>query len=124
VAGIPLSVPLLARVTPAGRAPVSEKVGTGYPVAVTWKQFDSVPLQLTAPPARKVALLALVMCGGSSTVTCALTVCPSAVVGTPSMPPVPPAVYVVLALPLLIVPVVRFTVPSVPLAKVTPTLGM
>jgi hypothetical protein len=36
-AGVPESTPAVLSVTPAGRAPVAEKVGAGKPVAVTVK---------------------------------------------------------------------------------------
>ena len=49
-------LPLLAKVTPLGNAPVSVKVGVGAPVAVTRK--------LPPWPTTKVALLPLVMTGG------------------------------------------------------------
>ena len=50
-----------SRVTPLGSAPVSLKVGAGLPVAVTVK--------LPAEPTVKVAELAEVMVGASSTVS-------------------------------------------------------
>jgi len=59
-AGVPESTPAVVKVTPEGRAPVSENVGDGTPEAVTVK----VP----AVPAVKVVLLALVMAGAWSTV--------------------------------------------------------
>jgi hypothetical protein len=34
-AGVPERIPAELRVTPAGRLPTSEKVGVGYPLAVT-----------------------------------------------------------------------------------------
>ena len=59
-AGVPDSRPEADKVTPAGRAPLSENVGAGKPLAVTWKLSNLVTVA--------VALLALVSEGGWSTV--------------------------------------------------------
>ena len=63
-AGVPARVavplPVASKVTPAGRAPVSVRVGAGVPVAVTGK--------LKAVPRVTVSELALVMAGARSTV--------------------------------------------------------
>ena len=53
---VPLRTPVLLKVTPVGRAPVSLNVGEGKPEAVTEKE--------PAVPAVKVVLFALVMAGG------------------------------------------------------------
>jgi hypothetical protein len=53
--GLPASTPAEVSVTPEGRAPVSEKVGTGKPVAVTVK--------VSAEPTLKVVLDPLVIAG-------------------------------------------------------------
>jgi hypothetical protein len=57
---VPDNTPLVLRVTPEGRAPVSVKVGAGLPLAVTVKLPDV--------PNVKVELLALVIAGAESTV--------------------------------------------------------
>ena len=54
-AGVPISVPFDASVTPAGNVPTSVNVGTGKPVAVT--------LKLPASPTVKVVVLVEVMIG-------------------------------------------------------------
>ena len=59
---VPLSTPVAAlSVTPAGKAPVSENVGAGKPVAAT--------VNVPAVPATNVALFALVIAGASLTVS-------------------------------------------------------
>jgi hypothetical protein len=56
-AGVPLNTPeVVFNVTPDGRAPVSENVGAGDPVAVT----VNVPFA----PTENVVLFALVIAGG------------------------------------------------------------
>jgi hypothetical protein len=61
---------------PLGRAPLSEKVGTGEPVAVTVND--------PAVPTVKVALLALVMTG---VVLITVSVCVLSVLGPKLLPP-------------------------------------
>jgi len=59
--GVPASVPVAGlKVTPPGRVPVMERVGSGTPIAVT--------LKVPANKMLKVTLLALVMDGPSVTV--------------------------------------------------------
>ena len=58
--GVPVSLPPV-KVTPAGRAPASVKVGVGKPVAVGVKVLST--------PSMKVVLAAEVMVGGPSTVS-------------------------------------------------------
>ena len=53
--GVPLRIPALLSVTPLGKAPVSEKVADGDPLAVTVNE--------PGEPTVKVVLLALVMLG-------------------------------------------------------------
>lgn len=65
-AAVPLSNPAELSVTSLGRAPVSENVGTGKPVAVT--------LKVPAVPTLNAVLLALVILGASSTVSVKLCV--------------------------------------------------
>jgi hypothetical protein len=60
-AGVPLSVPVVASVTPLGSAPVSLMVGAGNPVAVT--------VNVPAVPTVKVVLVALVIAAGWFTVS-------------------------------------------------------
>jgi hypothetical protein len=59
-AGVPLSTPAELNVTPLGNAPVSVKVGTGGPVAVTVNE--------PAVPTLNVVLFALVIVGAWFTV--------------------------------------------------------
>lgn len=63
-AGVPLRVavpfPLSTKVTPLGRAPLLERLGVGYPVAVTVK--------LPFVPTMKVIVLAEVITGAALTV--------------------------------------------------------
>jgi hypothetical protein len=93
-AAVPERTPEEERVTPAGRAPVSEKVGVGTPLAVTLKD--------PAVPTVKVVLFALVIAGAPSTVivkvplvaatpaasvTLTVNVAATAVVGVPVIAP-------------------------------------
>src|SRR5271169_1854931 len=58
--GVPASTPVAAvKVTPLGKAPDSDNVGAGVPVAVT--------VNVPATPTWNVALLALVMAGATAT---------------------------------------------------------
>src|SRR5918994_6324472 len=96
---------VVSNVTPAGRVPVTEKVGAGKPLAVTVK----VP----AVPATNVVVAALVMAGASFTVNVNACVLSGptpfdAVNVSGCMPPVPAA-----GVPL------RVPVP-LPLVNVTP----
>jgi hypothetical protein len=63
---VPERTPPVERVKPEGRAPVSENVGAGEPVAVTVKDPD--------PPTVNVVLFALVMRGVWPTVNVKLWV--------------------------------------------------